>query len=85
MLVLDIGKLSSYDEAGLSAVIAAVKRLNRHEGRLLIAAAPSDIMRSFDRLRGACRPLRSVLPCSCIDRNAAQDPEMTRRTRPIRH
>ncbi|WP_424537106.1 hypothetical protein ACOZ38_29465 [Sphaerisporangium viridialbum] len=30
-------------------MIAAVKRLNRHEGRLLIAATPSDIMRSFER------------------------------------
>ncbi|MGP3961302.1 STAS domain-containing protein [Nonomuraea sp. 3N208] len=48
-LVLDIGRVTSHDEAGLGAIISALKRLMLADGRLVIAATPPGVMLDLQR------------------------------------
>jgi len=50
-LVLDLGGVTTWDDEGVGAVVAAVKRVMTAGGKLVIAAAPADLMERFQRQR----------------------------------
>ncbi|MEU4404124.1 STAS domain-containing protein [Streptosporangium sp. NPDC023963] len=50
-LVLDLGGVTAWDDAGVGAVIGAAKRVMTAGGRLLIAATPVDLRERFRRGR----------------------------------